>query len=54
MNQSLKPKIIMFVSMIFFMGLYMVVFGSKNTVIGIIIVLATLMNLKNYMICKLK
>ena len=47
MNQSLKPKIFMFISMIFFMGMYMIVFGSKNAAIGITIALAMFMNLNN-------
>jgi len=47
MNQSLKPKIIMMVAMIFFMFLYMMVFGNKNAVIGVTIVMAAFMNLGN-------
>ncbi len=47
MNQSLKPKIIMMVAMIFFMFFYMMVFGNKNAVIGVTIVMAAFMNLSN-------
>ena len=47
MNQSLKPKIIMMVAMIFFMFFYMMVFGNKNAVIGITIIMAAFMNLGN-------
>ena len=47
MNQSLKPKIIMMVAMIFFMFFYMMVFGNKNAVIGVTIIMATFMNLGN-------
>lgn len=47
MNQSLKPKIIMIASMIFFMFFYMIVFGNKNAVIGVTIIMATFMNLGN-------
>lgn len=47
MNQSLKPKIIMMVAMIFFMFFYMMVFGNKNAVIGVTIVMAAFMNLGN-------
>ena len=47
MNQSLKPKIIMMTAMIFFMFFYMIVFGNKNAVIGITIIMAAFMNLGN-------
>ena len=47
MNQSLKPKIIMMVAMIFFMFFYMMVFGNKNAIIGITIIMAAFMNLGN-------
>ena len=47
MNQSLKPKIIMMIAMIFFMFFYMMVFGNKNAVIGVTIVMAAFMNLGN-------
>ena len=47
MIQSLKPKLIMFLAMFSFMALYMIVFGSKNAVIGLIMVLAAFMSLGN-------
>ena len=47
MNQSLKPKIIMMTAMIFFMFFYMMVFGNKNAVIGVTIIMAAFMNLGN-------
>jgi len=47
MNQSLKSKIIMMVAMIFFMFFYMMVFGNKNAVIGVTIIMAAFMNLDN-------
>lgn len=47
MNRALKSKIIMFVSMMLFMLFYMEVFGSKNAVIGMMIVMAAFMNLGN-------
>lgn len=47
MNKSIKPKIIMMAAMIFFMFFYMIVFGNKNAVIGIIIIMAAFMNLGN-------
>ena len=47
MNPALKKKVIMFVAMMAFMAFYMVVFGSKNTIIGFVIMLAAFMNLGN-------
>lgn len=47
MNPTLKKKVIMFVAMMLFMAFYMVVFGSKNTMIGFVIMLAAFMNLNN-------
>ena len=47
MDSSLKKKVIMFVAMISFMAFYMVVFGSKNAIIGFMIMLAAFMNLGN-------
>ena len=47
MNPTLKKKLIMFVAMISFMALYMIVFGSKNAIIGFVIMLAAFMNLGN-------
>ena len=47
MNPSTKKKLIMVVSMIAFMLFYMVAFGTKNMVIGMVIVLAAFMNLGN-------
>ena len=47
MNPALKKKLIMFVAMISFMALYTIVFGSKNAVIGFVIILAAFMNLGN-------
>lgn len=47
MNPAFKKKLIMFVALIAFMALYAVVFGSKNAVIGFVIVLAAFMNLGN-------
>ena len=47
MNHSTKKKLIMVVSMIAFMLFYMVVFGTKNMVIGMVLVLAAFMNLGN-------
>ncbi len=47
MNKSIKPKIIMMAAMIFFMFFYMIVFGNKNAVIGITIIMAAFMNLGN-------
>lgn len=46
-KMSLKMKIIMFGFMIFFMFFYMIVFGSKNAVIGLMIAMAGLMNINN-------
>ena len=47
MNQSLKVKLIMFLAMFAFMFFYMIVFGDKNTAIGITIIMAAFMNLAN-------
>ena len=47
MNKELKSKIIMFVAMISFMFFYMFVFGNKNAVIGVTMVMAAFMNLGN-------
>ena len=47
MDSSLKKKMIMFVAMIVVMAFYMIVFGSKNAVIGFVIMLAAFMNLGN-------
>lgn len=47
MNSAFKKKLIMFVAMISFMALYMVVFGSKNMILGFAITLAAFMNLSN-------
>ena len=47
MNPSLKPKIIMFLSMIFFMAFYMLVFGSENMVLGLMMVMVAFMSLGN-------
>lgn len=46
-KMPLKMKIIMFGFMIFFMFFYMIVFGSKNAVIGLMIAMAGLMNINN-------
>ena len=43
----LKAKMVMFLLIIIFMGLYMSVFGIKNAVIGMMIALAMLMNFGN-------
>lgn len=47
MNQALKLKLILFISMMGFLILYMVVFGSKNAAIGITMVMAAFMGLSN-------
>ena len=47
MNPDFKKKLLMFVAFIAFMALYAVVFGSKNAVIGFVIMLAAFMNLGN-------
>ena len=47
MNKELKSKIIMFAAMISFMFFYMFVFGNKNAVIGVTMVMAAFMNLGN-------
>ena len=54
MNRALKSKIIMFVSMMLFMIFYMVLFGSKNAVIGMMVVMAAFMNLGNDLSFKAK
>ena len=54
MNRALKSKIIMFVSMMLFMIFYMVIFGSKNAVIGMMVVMAAFMNLSNDLSFKAK
>lgn len=54
MNRALKSKIIMFVSMMLFMLFYMVLFGSKNAVIGMMVVMAAFMNLSNDLSFKAK
>lgn len=43
----LKMKIIMIGFILFFMFFYMIVFGSKNAVIGVMIAMAGLMNISN-------
>lgn len=47
MNSALKKKLVMFVAMVAFMIFYLVVFGSKNMIIGFVIMLAAFMNLGN-------
>ena len=47
MNPDFKKKLLMFVALIAFMAIYAVVFGSKNAVIGFVIMLAAFMNLGN-------
>lgn len=54
MNKALKSKIIMFASMMLFMIFYMVLFGSKNAVIGMMVVMAAFMNLSNDLSFKAK
>ncbi|WP_295116298.1 FUSC family protein, partial [uncultured Methanobrevibacter sp.] len=54
MNNALKSKIIMFASMMLFMIFYMVLFGSKNAVIGMMVVMAAFMNLSNDLSFKAK
>ncbi len=54
MNRALKSKIIMFVSMMLFMIFYMMIFGSKNAVIGMMVVMAAFMNLSNDLSFKAK
>lgn len=44
---SIKSKMIMLIFMVLFMIMYSTVFGDKNAVIGIMIVIAALMNLGN-------
>lgn len=44
---NIKAKMILIVCIMFFMLSYMVIFGSKNAVIGLVIALAGLMNIKN-------
>ena len=47
MNNALKSKVIMFSSMIGFMLLYMIIFGNKNAVLGVMMVMAAFMSLGN-------
>lgn len=47
MNDSLKIKLVMIGLILFFMFFYMFAFGSKNSVIGVIIAMAAFMNLVN-------
>ena len=47
LGPALKKKLMMFVAMIVFMAFYMLVFGSKNMVIGLTIMLAAFMSLGN-------
>jgi len=54
MNRAIKSKIIMFVSMMLFMIVYMVLFGSQNAVIGMMVVMAAFMNLGNDLSFKAK
>lgn len=44
---TLKKKLMMFVFMVSFMLIYMILFGTKNGAVGIMIVMAALMNLGN-------
>lgn len=47
MDSALKKKLIIFFAMIAFMSFYGIVFGSKNMVIGMTIVMAAFMSLDN-------
>lgn len=47
MDKALKSKLIMFAAMVIFMLIYATVFGSKNMVIGVMVVMAAFMGLGN-------